>query len=277
MPEGDTVFKLASMLRPLLQDERLERVSLRDVPRSGDLRGKRVLKVETLGKHLLLHLDNAHLIRVHLGMHGSWHRYRLAEAWKKPRSKAKVVLQTPETVLVCFEPMEVELFPAAQRRWHNQLSRLGPDLLSPQEPNWEKILNRARTVVAGDTPLGELLLDQRAAAGLGNVYKSELAFMGPLEQDEFTPTKEGYSPLQPVGTVSDTAIVGLYQRGRRLLQANLGGWHRTTRAPADKVGRQRLYVYDRAGEKCWRCGDTISSGLQGLGSRITYWCSACQR
>lgn len=276
MPEGDTVYKLAATLRPLLEGRSLRRVELRGIQNSRLLSGRRVVELETVGKHLLIHLDNAHLVRVHLGMHGSWHRYRQGERWRRPRSSARVVLETAKNVVVCFEPMEVELLPQAHRRWHTQLTALGPDLLSPEEPDWDAILQRALALLKPRTSLGELLLDQRVAAGLGNVYKSELAFMGPLEGCPFTPAERSYSPWEPWTHLEPEQVQGLFRRGRELLLANLGGWARTTRAPADMVGAERLYVYGRAGHPCWRCGGAIESRGQGSQDRLTFWCARCQ-
>lgn len=273
MPEGDTVFKLAASLRPLLDGKVLGRVELRDVTNSRLLAGRRVLELETVGKHLLIHLDNDHLVRVHLGMHGSWHRYRQGERWRRSRSSAKVILETDQSVVVCFEPMEVELLPRAHRRWHRQLTSLGPDLLSEDEPDWNTVLERALSLVGPSVSLAELLLDQRVAAGLGNVYKSELAFMGPLESCPFTPAGVSFSPWEPWVKLEPDQVKGLYRRGRELLRANLGGWARTTRAPADLVGAERLYVYGRAGHPCWRCGASVESRGQ---ERLTYWCPECQ-
>lgn len=266
---------MATLLRPLLEGQLLCRVHLRDVARSQELSGQHLLQVETYGKHTIFHLEDQHLLRVHLGMHGSWHRYSVGEAWRRPKSQALVVFETKAAVVVCFEAMEVELFPTSHRRWHRQLCALGPDLLSEPEPDWSLILQRARSYSGAH--LGELLIDQRVAAGLGNVYKSELAFMGPLRKCEFTPSERSLSPWLAQEESDDTTLVGLFQRGRRLLKANLGGWPRTTRAPADQVGRLRLYVYGRTQAPCWRCRTPLKCSPQGLQNRLTYWCPTCQR
>ncbi|MEO0579395.1 MAG: zinc finger domain-containing protein, partial [Pseudomonadota bacterium] len=39
--------------------------------------------------------------------------------------------------------------------------------------------------------------------------------------------------------------------------------------------RQKLNVYERAGEPCRTCGDTIRRSV--LGQRATYYCVRCQR
>jgi endonuclease-8 len=171
------------------------------------------------------------------------------------------------------------MIPAPQRKWHHALNSLGPDLLGDDEPNWDEVVARACRFHSGEALLGEVLLDQRVAAGIGNVYKSELAFMGPLENNPFRFSKKGYWPWMPLAEVPRSALVGMFQRARRLLQANLGGWVRTTRVdrrvePAPKGGS--VYVYGRSNDACFRCGGEIKFGFQGLQNRVTYWCADCQ-
>ncbi|HIB63882.1 MAG TPA: hypothetical protein EYO33_01870 [Phycisphaerales bacterium] len=71
----------------------------------------------------------------------------------------------------------------------------------------------------------------------------------------------------------------MFRRARILLQANLGGWWRTTTVDRRKVPAPRkgnLFVYGRADEACRRCGETVAVDFQGLQNRVTYWCPACQ-
>ena len=279
MPEGDTVHKVAAVVRKELDGEVLTACTLRGIYGSERLAGARVLEVEPLGKHMLIHLDRDIQVRVHLGMHGSWHRYPPGARWKRSRSAAGLVMETEATVLVCFDPMEVEVIPTPQRHWHRQLENLGQDLLADSEPDWVAVHSRCRELHPTQDFLGEVLLDQRVAAGLGNVYKSEIPFMGPLQGDAFLLSDRPFSPWAPWGSVATDDLVGMFQRGRILLQANLGGWHRTTRvdrriSPQSKEGN--LFVYGRVGEACPRCGQEVARAHQGLQNRVTYWCPACQ-
>lgn len=277
MPEGDTVYKIAEFLRPLISEQEMEAVLVRGVFGSERLAGSRVLQVEALGKHLVVHFDCERQLRVHLGMSGSWHRYKPGAPWKRSKNTAAVVLTTRRDVLVCFNTLEVEIFPSAQRKWHKQLNALGPDLLAPEEPDWDAIVARARRHHPGEALLGEVLLDQRVAAGIGNVYKSELAFLGPPGNSAFEVGPRALHPWLPLGRTTTPDLRGLYQRARVLLQANLGGWRRTTRYDRRKGERpgDRLYVYNRAHERCYRCGGVITTAHQGLQNRPTYWCPAC--
>ncbi|MCP5153409.1 MAG: formamidopyrimidine DNA glycosylase [Ectothiorhodospiraceae bacterium] len=260
MPEGDTIHKLAGALDPLLRGKVLRRAVLR---RSGPhaLDGRRVESVVALGKHLLIHLDDARTLRTHLGMHGSWHRYRPGETWRKPARQASLVLETDDVVAVCFNAREVEVEARGGFTAREREQRLGPDLADPTF-DAAAAVGRARERLAAETPLLDVLLDQRVACGLGNVYKNELLFLARI------------APQTPLGAVEDTALEVLYDRAAALLGRNTGGGPRTTRFVDD--GRGRLWVYRRAGQPCLVCAATVRRARLGRGLRSTYWCPRCQ-
>ncbi|MBA4170925.1 MAG: Fpg/Nei family DNA glycosylase, partial [Chloroflexi bacterium] len=110
--------------------------------------------------------------------------------------------------------------------------------------------------------LGNALLDQRAVAGIGNVYKSEVAFL------------EGMDPWSVVGAFSDAQLRGALATVRRLLQANTRGGARVTTESA--IRGQALWVYGRAGRPCRKCGTLIQVHRQGDLARLTFWCPRCQ-
>ena len=265
MPEGDTIYRTAEVLRRVLVGRTITAAraqpqpGLRRVPDLGRLAGRRVTAVEARGKHLLIRFDGGLTLRTHMRMTGSWHRYRPREPWRRPAREATVVLETPESVVVCFNAPVAELLTDAEVGRHRSLTALGPDLLGPNFDADEAVRRlRQRAHLA----LGNALLDQRAVAGIGNVYKSEACFVGRLD------------PWAPVAAFDDAELEAVLRTARDLMRANLRGGSRiTTRNP----GRgRRLWVYGRAGRPCRRCGTSIRSAPQGELMRLTYWCPHCQ-
>ena len=260
MPEGDTLRKLVRLLIPELEGRRLASGRLRDWPEV-NLSGRRVTNVHALGKHLYIEFDDATLLRSHLGMHGSWHRYLSETPWQRPAGQASVVLETDRTCLVCFNAAQVELLHSGGLRDRQQRARLGPDLLAGDTAPAEV----ARRVLEQHTPdrlLIDLLLDQRVACGIGNVYKSELLFL------------HGLSPQTRLEELDGVALTAVYGRAAELLQRNTGPGARRTRFTED--GRGGLWVYRRSGRPCLRCGARIRMEKLGRHLRSTYWCPACQ-
>ena len=89
-------------------------------------------------------------------------------------------------------------------------------------------------------PIGDALLEQRNLAGIGNVFKSEICFLG------------GLHPLTPVGAVPD--LPGMVAKSKQLLEANKDRPTRIT--TGDKRRGYQLWVYGRRGP-CLRCGTPI--------------------
>ena len=173
--------------------------------------------------------------------------------------QASAIIETAESVAVAFNTPVVELLSPAELRRSMPLNTLGPDLLS-RTFDAEEALRRLRERNAEE--LGNALLDQRAVAGIGNVYKSEVAFL------------EGLDPWAPVSAFEAVQLEGALRTARRLLQANTGGGARVTTG-SDRRG-QGLWVYGRANRPCRRCGTLIQSGRQGELARLTFWCPRCQ-
>ncbi len=261
MPEGDTIHKVAAAIRPRLEGERLAEAWARDLD-LGRLQGRRVERVDALGKHLVVSLEGDRSIRSHLGMHGSWHRYPVGKPWKKPERQASLLLATAADEFVCFNAKEVECLHTAGIRNSNFVVRLGPDLIA-DAPAPGELVRRCRQIAEADMALADVLLDQRLACGVGNVYKSEVLFLERLD------------PWTPLHRVEDGQLEALWTLAAKLLRANLGGGRRVTRAIAD--GRGRLWVYGRSGQSCLRCGRArIAARRMGVNHRSTYWCPRCQ-
>jgi endonuclease-8 len=252
MPEGDTLFRTAEGLRPHLVGKTITSARARQPgPQAERLIGSTVQSVEAVGKNLLLRFDNGLEVRTHLRMNGSWHRYRPGERWRRPASRARLVLEVPGAVAVCFDAPVVELFEARAEQVHPALSGLGPDLLSPDFDAAEA-MRRLRAPDRAARPIAEALVDQRALAGIGNIWKSETLFA------------ERIWPFAPVGDLTEEALDGLVRTAQRKLVA--GAQDRAERAE----------VYGRAGRACRRCGATVVSRQHGDLARTTYWCPSCQ-
>jgi endonuclease-8 len=253
MPEGDTLHRTADGLRPHL----VGRIVTGARARQGDAQAERVVgstveAVEAVGKNLLLRFDNGLEIRTHLRMNGSWHRYRPGERWRRPASRARLVLEVPGAVAVCFDAPVVELFEARAELLHPTLAQLGPDVLAP-EFDAAEALRRLRAPDRASAPIAEAVVDQRALSGIGNIWKSEALFA------------ERVAPFAEVRDLDDATLQRLVATARRLLVAS-----------AARGGRQQHAVYRRAGRPCPRCGQLILSRQHGELRRTTYWCPSCQ-
>jgi endonuclease-8 len=153
------------------------------------------------------------------------------------------------------------------------VAQLGPDVLGAGFEAGDGF--RALTEYGAANPeaeIGEVLLNQRVMAGLGNVYKSEVCFAA------------GVHPFRQMRTLTAQEIETLSTLAQRYMGQNVKdgaggeivtytGLRRTTGSSDHGA---RLWVYRRRGEECRRCGATIEMRKQGVGARSTFWCPVCQ-
>ena len=240
MPEGDTIFRTARTLHAALSGKIVTRFQtmlpkLERVP----LVGRRIERVVAAGKHLVIEFDGGVHLHTHMRMNGSWHIYRRGERWRRPRGDMRLLIETDEYVAVGFN------VPVAD---FEEPPALGPDLLSPGFDAAEA-LRRAREHPAEE--IGNVLLDQRVMAGIGNIWKSEALF------------RSGVDPFVRVADLDDATLRRIIDNARKLLRASANG-------------RVERMVYSRGGQPCRKCGTRIERRAQGEGARLTYWCPRCQ-
>jgi len=271
MPEGDTIFRAARSLHKVLAGHvvtrfqtayaHIERVNV-DTP----IVGRTIDKCESAGKHLLIRFSGDLILRTHMRMNGSWHIYRPGERWQRPRHEMRIVLATATYVAVAFAVPVAEFVDATVIEREGPVAELGPDVLSTTFDAAEAV---ARLQDRGDFEIADALLDQRALAGIGNVFKSEILFAARV------------SPFTPVHLLDAGALDRIVAIAQRQLRANVGeadtvaaaGGRRTTNRLDPSA---RLFVYGRRGLPCRRCGTPIQRAKQGPDARSTYWCERCQ-
>jgi len=269
VPEGDTLYRTAAGLRPYLVGRAVTAARAQGpgpVPQVHRIVGRTIEAVESVGKNLIIRFDGGLELRTHLRMNGSWHRYQPGERWRRPPSRARLVLEVPGAVAVCFDAPVVELLETRAEALHPALGRLGPDLLA-DDFDAAEAHRRLRDPSRADMEIAVALLDQRGLAGIGNVYKNEILWI------------ERVSPFTRVADVDDETLDRLVGTARRLLVANVtrtSGPERVTTA-GDRGAPGPVYVYGRGGRPCRRCRTPIGSTQQGGDlPRTTYWCPTCQ-
>jgi endonuclease VIII len=242
MPEGDSLHRAAERVRVL--EGEVVTVEAPN-PRAAALGiaeridGRRLERVEAVGKNLLLTFSGGLVLRSHLRMRGRW---RVQPADTRPFGTPWLVLRGRRAQAILWNGPVLELGEGRPAR----LAGLGPDIMDVP-PDVDSMVARLRSADQS-RELGEALLDQRLVAGIGNMWKAEALWEARL------------SPWLRLRDVSDAVL-------RHALESAAG---------AMQEGRVRREAYRRAGRPCRRCGTPISSRPQGEGARTAYWCPTCQ-
>lgn len=241
MPEGDSLRRYAERLRKLEGEivaaetphPRAQVLGLAD-----RLDGRRLERVEAVGKNLLLTFEGGIVLRSHLKMNGRWH---VRPASHTVSGRPWLILRGREWQAIQWNGPVLEI----TRRPPEVVRRLGPDIMDAP-PDLDEILRRLRT--ASEREIGEALLDQRLVAGIGNMWRAEALWVARV------------SPWAPVARLTDDEL-------RRVVAAAAELMH----------GNRRRRVYRRPGVPCPRCSELIRSKPQGEQLRTAYWCPVCQR
>jgi endonuclease VIII len=257
LPEGDTIRRLANRIDGRFAGQRVQRSAMRDPRLSGhDLAGRVLLGADAYGKHLFVRFDDGRTLHAHLLMTGS---FEVGRASTEPEWRRRVELWLEGGRLTGVAVPLLGIIPAAGER--EITDQLGPDLCSPAgAPSAEEVATRL--VRDPDVALSGALLDQRNAAGWGNLYVNELPFIC------------GVSPFRAVGEIE--GIEALVAIGIGLIRIN------AERGPQNTTGRRlhtdAKWLHGSGRRPCPVCGGRLSyrNADRTPWERSITWCPKCQ-
>jgi formamidopyrimidine-DNA glycosylase len=274
VPELPEVETVRSQLAPVLTgrifrsveilDERLTR-PFDPSQVAAQLEGDRVLRVERRGKYVVVRFESGLVLLVHLRMTGS---FLVAPSGELPDdSHRRAVVRLDDGTDVAYRDV---------RRFGTWLL-LEEDELAPylaarlgEEPLEKRFTTRqlAQGLAGRRAPIKAALLDQRAVAGLGNIYADEALWYAAVH------------PLRPAGTLTGEEVAAVRRGIRRALRigitrqgATLSDYRTPNGAPGSM--QDEFKVYGREGEPCLRCGALIAKTR--VGGRGTSYCPSCQQ
>ncbi len=272
MPELPEVETIRRDLVPLLQGRRVvrvrihagsERMAITHAPRALEraLAGRRVEEIGRHGKYLLLYLDDGRTWVVHLRMTGSLVH---AEASAPPHRFERARIELDDGSTLRFNDMR------KFGTWHlvddprDAMTQSGPDALSEAFSDaWLVSRLKGRTA-----PVKALLLDQRVAAGVGNIYADEALWIARVHPGKAGGSLSRAKVKQLRAAVLETLHASLDARGSSFsdYRDGLGG---------EGLHHIRVHVFRREGQPCGRCGTEIRKVR--IAGRGTHYCPRCQR
>jgi endonuclease-8 len=253
--------------------------------------GRKLERVRAVGKHLGYDFGKDRILHVHLGLQGDFTegsgplpavrgalRLRMwnAGAVKKPAgpdaSKPHRWYSeddgtdnlAPERIawVELRGPMDCTVY--SQEMWEKLLKRLGPDPLNGDAP--EKFIEKVKK---SKKAIGELLMDQSVAAGIGNIFRAELLYRARL--NPFLPGKE----------VEERTLRSIWKDAGALMKAAMVDRRIVTTKPSDRphkkgpvLKEEAHYVYRRQGHACFVSGTKILTKV--MAGRNLFWCPVCQ-
>ncbi|OGP61382.1 MAG: DNA-formamidopyrimidine glycosylase [Deltaproteobacteria bacterium RBG_13_61_14] len=276
MPELPEVETDLRRLKPRLLGRRIERVEFRRASRllrnnivSGralaqHVQGTRIKEIYRRGKYLIIKLDCGHALALHRGMTGILKVLSAGEVprgWKERHLHARFHFRDID--LIFYDPRtfgRIVFLPQGDFCHLKGLASIGAE---PLESHFtasylhDKISSRRGKIKA-------VLLNQQVVAGIGNIYADESLF------------RAGIHPERPAHSLTGPEVKRLRQAIRQVLREAI---RKNGTSIGDEVvaeGRYQPLVYDRAGEACKNCGQTIESTRARIAGRTTSFCPHCQ-
>ncbi len=233
-----------------------------DVSMVRQIAGQRLSAAERRAKYLLLRLERGTLI-LHLGMSGSL-RILPQDAPLKKHDQLELLLANGTTLRLNDPRRFGSLhFTREDPAHHRLLQHLAPEPFDAafDTAYLHRITRRRRVAIK------QVLMNSRLVTGVGNIYASEALFRARIH------------PGRRAGRLTERDCARLVRAVRAALGAAIRAGGTTLR---DYVGtdgnpgafRQKLYVYERDGRPCARCGTLIRRITQG--QRSSYYCPHCQ-
>lgn len=243
--------------KPILLTPRVDRLRARVV-------GRRVAEVGRIGKRVALRIDSGDRLVIEPRMTG------LVGSGEPPSAtylRVELALDGP-LARVWFWDLrglgKVRLYTAEEFDDELGPSRIGPDGLAVTGADLRSRLGTSRRAVK------VALLDQRAVAGIGNIYAAEILHAAGLDPGARCArlTARAWGRLaEATRLVLDEAI--------RHEGSSLGDGAYRNRLNELGSYQLRHRVYGREGLPCGRCGVAIARIVQA--QRSTYFCPGCQR
>ena len=278
MPELPEVETIRLMLKPLLVGRQIirARATRRDIVGFPDTRGfergvagRTIAELGRRGKYLVVRLDHGRDLVVHLRLSGHLEVVDQNEEVEYERVRfdldnGKALSFAEPRVLGRVYLVQRDKYPPALAGMMN----MGPEPIHA-DFGADYLGERLRGRTA---PVKNLLLDQRIACGVGNIYSDEALF------------RAGIRPLRRAGRLGRAevdrlarALTDVLRDGIRWCGTTLGdGRYQLPEGGAGSF-QKRLAVFGREGERCRRRGCEGVVRRLRVGGRSTHFCPVCQK
>jgi formamidopyrimidine-DNA glycosylase len=287
MPELPEVETVVRQLEPEVEGQRIERLQVLD-PRwsrpvspqelGAAVGGATIERLGRRGKYILMHLDRARTLVMHLRMTGNLvlrqgeevldpsegrRLYEGERSTEERHLRARFGLGDGRELWFTDPRRFGEAFLLEDSQLEGRFAKLGVEPFSP-----EFTPRALGEMAAGRTaPLKSFLLDQSRIAGVGNIYADEALYRAELH------------PLSPAGSMRAEHLEALRDAVVAALEAGIDAGGSSIDDYRDARGEKgtmqdEFLVHTREGEDCLRCGEAIVRIV--VGGRSTYFCPACQ-
>lgn len=243
------------------------------------IKGAQIENVKRVGKNILIYLNNNFVVLIHLKLTGHLliGKYELVNNQLVPKEEIlkdpinqflRFALKLDDGRYLVLSDLRkfAKILLLKKEEVEAEIQSIGYD---PLEKNFslkvfKNLLKDKRGIIK------KFLMDQKYISGIGNIYASEILFDAKI------------SPFRKINSLKEEEIKTLYESIKKILKKAIK--HQGTSAKDEsyrnlygKKGSygQFLKVYQREGQKCFRCQHKIKRIK--LDNRSTFYCPFCQK
>jgi len=222
-----------------------------------ELKNVKIKKIIRKGKLLILELSSKKFLTIHLRMTGQI-------IFPGNAKKSRVSFKLSNGKIIDFNDSRLLGELRLIDNWQDLkfIRELGPEPFEIDVKKFKELLGKRKTKIK------VLIMDQKFISGVGNLYAAEALFRAKID------------PRRPANKLSDKEKELLFREIKNVLTQAIKYGGSSVDSYVKVSGEKGTYakfhqVYDRKGEKCYKCKGKIER--ISLGGRGTYFCPKCQR
>jgi len=287
MPELPEVEIVKQSLAKKIEKKKIKKVIIKNrnlrfkIPKNFEklLQNKIIKKVTRFSKYLILNFSDGSFCLIHLGMSGTIHLIKKNSLNKitnvsfynspnLPKKHNHVEIQFQDLKVIYNDPRRFGFFKfiVNNQELINRFSHLGPE---PFFKNFnlkyllKYFLNKKKDIKS-------FLIDQKFVSGIGNIYASEILFLGKINPSTYA-MKLSEEECKKIITFSKSVLNKAIQKG--------GSSIRDFKNTSGEVGnfQKEFKVYQRENLNCLRYKCTGKIKKIFISNRSTFFCNTCQK
>jgi formamidopyrimidine-DNA glycosylase len=267
MPELPDIVVYIDCLQSRIEQQVLEKIRiaspfvLRSIdPPTDEAEGRKVVGIERIGKRIVLCLEDALYVVVHLMIAGRL-QWKTRGA-KVPGKLGLAAFDFPTGTLILTEAGHKKRASITLLRGASALGGINPGGIEPLEIDLEAFRS---ALLRENHTLKRALTDPRILSGIGNAYSDEILHRARL------------SPIKLTSRLSEVEVIRLYQAVRQTLTEWIDRLRQEVgdRWPKKVTAfREEMAVHGRYGKPCPDCGAPVQRIVYA--DNETNYCARCQ-
>ncbi|PWI48510.1 DNA-formamidopyrimidine glycosylase [Candidatus Heimdallarchaeota archaeon B3_Heim] len=282
MPEGPEVESVRLELLQLTS-QKVKKITLTPLSQKypkylgkedefSQFRGQELRNIHRFNKFLIWEFEKKPVILNHLGMSGRWTIVDTKEEISTKTTHPKVIVEMSKPPYAIFDDTrnfgQFRIFSSMEAvKLYPPIKKLGIDGLTKVFP-LQDFVERIAEQRFQNRQIGDLLMDPRLVAGIGNIYKAEILFEAKIHPERIISTLTQEETVFLGKSISKILLKAFYDKG--------SSFDARYKLPSGEGGQAQRWhmVYQRIDQPCGECGSLIKKLIQK--NRSTYFCPKCQ-